>query len=166
MAKSGINRQEIARMARNIQREFDKYPIRVPVEADVAHGVASQNVYNGPVFFGDANGAQLAWNNEVADQRQVREVAPGFEHTAAAVADVLRDVATAQLPEEQRLLAEECGREVLVEVTSDSPQQSKVERGIAVLRGVFAPIALGAHAGVGDAARDWARTAVERLTGL
>jgi hypothetical protein len=166
MAKSGINRQEIARMARDIQREFDKHPIRVPVEANVARGVASQNVYNGPVFFGDANGAQLAWNNEVADQRQIREVAPGFEQTAAVVADVLRDVARAQLPEEQRLLAEECGREVLDEVTSDAPQQSKVGRGIAVLRGVFAPIALGAHAGVGDAARAWARTAVERLTGL
>jgi hypothetical protein len=34
MARDGINRQAIAKMMRDIQREFDKHPIRVPVETD------------------------------------------------------------------------------------------------------------------------------------
>ena len=34
MARGGINKQEIARMMRGIQNEFDKHPIRVPVRVD------------------------------------------------------------------------------------------------------------------------------------
>jgi hypothetical protein len=59
-----------------MQREFDKHPIRVPVEADpstvaVAGGQTTIN-YNGPVIHGDATGAQLAWGNDVVTQSQNR----------------------------------------------------------------------------------------------
>lgn len=64
MAPSGINKQVIARMMRDIQREFDKHPIRVPLEADAPRVLplpttAAGNIYNSPVIYGSADGAGM-----------------------------------------------------------------------------------------------------------
>ena len=60
MAKVSINRAGIAQMMREIQREFDKHPIKVPVDSDRL-STGTTTIFNGPVIHGDANGAQLAW---------------------------------------------------------------------------------------------------------
>jgi hypothetical protein len=65
MAEVSINKQEIARMTREIQREFDKYSIRVPVQVDSpvppgGFATGSTTIFNGPVIHGDANGAKPA----------------------------------------------------------------------------------------------------------
>ena len=60
-----IDSQAIARLTREIQREFDKHPIRVPIQTGQPvlpcgariHGAAT-TVYHGPVIYG--NGGQRA----------------------------------------------------------------------------------------------------------
>lgn len=39
------------------------------------------------LFYGDAHGARLAWNNDVVDQRHIREVVPGFKSAPETAAD-------------------------------------------------------------------------------
>jgi hypothetical protein len=59
--------------------------------------MSGQSINNGPVIYGDANGAQLVWNNhgDVTQSRnEVQQIAPGFEPLAQDVADLLK-----QLPE-------------------------------------------------------------------
>ena len=67
MPRSGINKQAIAKMMREMQREFDRHPIRLPLETEgpVARDgtTTGKTVYNGPVIYGSADGAQLAWSN-------------------------------------------------------------------------------------------------------
>jgi hypothetical protein len=170
MARSGINKQAIARMMRDIQREFDKHPIRVPLEADAPRVVplpttAAGNIYNGPVIYGSADGAQLAWNNQTVDQTQVRteQVAPGFELLAQAVVSTLLQLSVAGLEEEDQQAAEDAANEVLAQVTRPDPDRGKVKRALSALKGALAPVALGLRSGAGDGAREWAKTAIEQL---
>ena len=84
MAKVSINRAGIAQMMREIQREFDKHPVKVPVESDRL-STGTTTIFNGPVLHGDANGAQLAWGNETVTQHREEQVAPGYEILAQAL---------------------------------------------------------------------------------
>lgn len=170
MARSGINKQAIARMMRDIQREFDKNPIRVPLEAEAPSILppsvaAGKTIYNGPVIYGSADGAQLAWNNETVDQSQVRteQVASGFELLAQAVVSTLQQLSVAGLEEEDQQAAADAANEVLAQVTQSIPHRGKVTRALSALKGALAPVALGLRAGTGDGAREWAKTAIEQL---
>jgi hypothetical protein len=172
MASVSINHQEIARMMREIQREFDKHPIRVPVQADppVLPGSlvrGTTTIYNGPVIHGNANGAQLAWGNDNVYQTQIRteQVAPGFEAIAQAVVKTLEGLAGASLAEDDRQDAEAAARDVLVEVTQSAPNRGKIRRALSSLKGFLAPIAMGlAEGGAEGSAHEWARMAIEQLS--
>lgn len=80
MARVTINHQEIVRMMRDIQVSLDRHPIRMPIHTDPT------NVFNGPVILGNANGAQLTWNNQTAFQQHTgdepAQIAAGFEAIA------------------------------------------------------------------------------------
>src|SRR5665647_3966986 len=79
-----INKRGIEQMMHEMQREFDKHSVRVPVEADSAgafpaHGAAPGHVanYYGPVVQVDGDRAQVAWGGSVTqNQDGVQEVAP------------------------------------------------------------------------------------------
>ena len=77
MTDVSINRQEIERLTREIQQEFDKHPIRVPVRADSPalprFARSTTTIFNGPVIHGNADGAQLAWGNDTVHQAQTRK---------------------------------------------------------------------------------------------
>jgi hypothetical protein len=78
------------------------------------------SIYNGPVIQGDANGAQLAWNNEIVTQTAVsrtEQIAPGFEAIAQAVVRTLEQLPLVGLPEDDQREAEAAANEILVEVT-------------------------------------------------
>jgi hypothetical protein len=65
VGKSGfkINKQGIRNMAREIEREFAKNPIRVPVETEydgVYPAVASVTNYHGPVVTVTGDNAKIA----------------------------------------------------------------------------------------------------------
>jgi hypothetical protein len=76
-------------MTREIQREFDKHQIRVPVQAEPpappsGPAIGGTTIFNSPVIDGSADGAQLAWGNDTVHQVQNRteQIAPGFEAVA------------------------------------------------------------------------------------
>lgn len=168
MSPSGfkINKQGIARMMRDIQREFDKHPISVPVQADAPElRDEASTVYNGPVINIHGDRAQIAWGNqEVHQHHEQNEVAPGFEAIALALVSTLERLAEAGLSDDDRSTVEEAANEVLEEVTKDHPDRRMVKRGVAAVKGILAPLALGVQSGMNDGARDWARAAVEQLT--
>lgn len=172
VARASINKQAIARMMRDMQREFDKHPIRVPVQADsptvmgsAGQPVSHTTIYNGPVIQGSANGAQLAWGNQTASQvqNQTEQVAPGLEALAQAVALTLEGLPAVGLTEEDEQDARDVAEEILTEVTHAEPDKGKIRRAVAALKGFLAPVAQGLHQGAALGAQDWARTAIEQL---
>jgi hypothetical protein len=170
MARVSINKREIARMMRDIQREFDKHPIRVDVKTDgpvIRGGVPAGNttIYNGPVIHGSADGAQLAWGNQTVRQAQNRteQVAPGFEAIAQAVVSTLKGLSAVGLAEDDQQDAEAAANEVLDEVTQPTPDRGKIRRALVALKGFLAPVASGLVTGSTEGAQEWARTAVEQL---
>lgn len=168
MTDVSINRQEIERLTREIQQEFDKHPIRVPVRADSPalprFARSTTTIFNGPVIHGNADGALLAWGNDTVHQAQTRQkIAPGFEAIAAAVAKTLERLPDAGLAEDDWQDAEGAARDVLAEVTQTEPDRGKIRRAISSIKGVLAPVAMGLVAGGADGAREWARMAIEQL---
>ncbi|MFF9910513.1 hypothetical protein [Streptomyces sp. NPDC013457] len=123
------------------------------------------NRYDGPVFNGPATQNQLAWNSEnVTQNQQVNSaVAPGYEELAARMTELLRQLPEAGLGERDREEAEDAVDGVLEVITRPDPEESKVRRALATLRGVLAPVATGVAAGTTVGAQEWARAAIEGL---
>lgn len=181
-----VNKRAVAELMGEIQREFDKHPVRVPVEAAPRAGVeatlrsardelenqlagrGSTNYY-GPVINVTGDRAQLAWGNNSVVQGQdsvEQQIAPGFEQIAAAVARILQDLPAAGLPAEEAQVAEDAGEELLQEVVRDEPDGAVVRKALALLKGVLGPLAMGMHRGAAEGTQEWARTGVEQLTEL
>ena len=169
VARVTINHQEIARMMRDIQASFDQHPIRVPIhtEGPVA-APGPTNVFNAPVIFGDANGAQLAWNNHTANQTRTgddaKQIAAGFEAITQTIVSIMKQLPAAGLEPADQQDADDAAGEVLEEVTAPEPNRGRIRRAVTVLKGVLAPLAIGATTGAGEGVHDWAKTAVEQLS--
>lgn len=127
------------------------------------------NNYDGPVFNAEVSGAQFAWNNDTVTQKQQNNssVAPGFDALANLVTDLLRQLPQAGLADQDREDAEAAAREVLAAITQpDPPEESRLRRALAVLKGALAPVATGVVTGTAVGTQEWARTAIEGLTGV
>ncbi|WP_405779858.1 hypothetical protein [Streptomyces sp. NBC_00859] len=127
------------------------------------------NNYDGPVFNAGVSGAQFAWNNETATQNQQnnRAVAPGFEELAKLVTDLLRQLPQAGLTDQDREDADSAAREILTAIAQpEPPAPGRLRRAIATLKGALAPVATGVVAGTAAGAQEWARAAIEGLTGI
>lgn len=169
MGSSGINKQAIARFTRNLQREFDRNPIRVPIESDTS-GINLQPAstvtnYHGPVVTVTGDNAQIAWENGTVDQSQnhVAQIVPGYEPLAQLLTDMLANLSNFTLGEDDAFDARESVQTVLREVVKEQPDQGVVRRSVNMLKGLFAPIATGAAAGVSAESTDAARTLIELL---
>ncbi|MFJ8665448.1 hypothetical protein [Streptomyces sp. NPDC093600] len=130
-----------------------------------------QNRHNheGPVFNAAVSHAQFAWNNENVTQNQQDNstVAPGYEALAALVTDLLRQLPRAGLTDRDREDTEAAANEVLATITRpDDPEPGRVRRAVTALKGALAPVATGVVAGTAVGAQEWARAAIEGLTGL
>jgi hypothetical protein len=165
-----IDRRGIEEMTRELQREFDKHPIRLPVMAglpdlpDMAGG--SVAIYNGPVIMGNADGAQLAWNSQSVNQsqnEQPRQVDERYTELAQVTAVILRNLDALGLDDEDQGAAAEAGQEILTQATGPSPDAGTIKRAVIMLRGCLAPTAIAARAGADQAVAEWARAAVEHL---
>ncbi|MER7957937.1 hypothetical protein [Streptomyces sp. NPDC096030] len=123
------------------------------------------NRYDGPVFNGPATQNQLAWNNRSVTQNQQvnSQVAPGYAELAERVTELLRQLPGAGLGERDREDAEGAAGEVLEVITQPDPEEGRVRRALATLRGVLAPVATGVAAGTTVGAQEWARAAIEGL---
>lgn len=131
----------------------------------------AQNVnnYDGPVFNGEVSGSQFAWNNDTVTQNQQNNsaVAPGFEALADRVTELLGQLPQSGLADRDREDAESAAREVLAAITQpDAPEEGRLRRALAMLKGALAPVATGVAAGTAVGAQEWARTAIEGLTGF
>ncbi|WP_314254214.1 hypothetical protein [Streptomyces sp. DSM 40907] len=125
---------------------------------------------SGPVFHGAVSGAQFAWGNETVTQNQQNNTAPApgseaLAALAALVTDLLRQLPGAGLPDRDREDAEAAAQDVLAEAAgTGEPDQGRLRRALAALKGALAPVATGVVAGTAVGAQEWARTAIEGLT--
>ncbi|MFF8604797.1 hypothetical protein ACF06X_02560 [Streptomyces sp. NPDC015346] len=126
------------------------------------------NNYDGPVFNAGVSHSQFAWNNETVTQNQQinSSVAPGYEALAERVAELLRQLPEAGLADRDREDAEAAAAEVLATISRpDPPEEGRLRRALAMLRGALAPVATGVAAGTTVGAQEWALRAIEGLTG-
>lgn len=180
MPQSGIDKRAIAKLMKDMQREFDKHPIRVPMKAQTPRiqrrpalgpgafdsGDVGTTIYNGPVIQGSADAAQLAWGNQTVHQQAVNrteQIAPGFEAIAQAVVSTLGQLPNIGLAEEDEQDAEAAASEILAEVTQPEPDRGKVRRSLSALKWFLMPVATGVSTGAGEGAQEWAKTAIEQL---
>lgn len=168
--QGGINKRAIAKIAKDIEREFAKHPIRIPLETDGPEGMTARftgsTVFNGPVIHGSADGAVLAWNNGTANQvRNHTEatITPGYEAIAQAVASTLQGLKGVGLSDVDEKDAQAAGEEVLAEVVEQEPDRGKVRRALSALKGYLSPVATGLSQGAGEGAQEWTKTAIEQL---
>lgn len=121
--------------------------------------------HNGPVINVHGDRAQLAWGNQsvIQNQSDSEQIAPGFEAIAQAVVSTLQELAGAGLPADDKRAAEDAAQVVLAEVVKENPDRGVVRRGVAMLKGLLSPVALGMTAGAAGGAEEWARTAIEQL---
>ncbi|WP_327113996.1 hypothetical protein OHB12_33135 [Nocardia sp. NBC_01730] len=143
-----INREGIRRMTREIEKEFAKNPVRVPLEADpdgIYPPAATVTNYNGPVVTVTGDHAQLAWNNDTVNQGQARrdEIAPGYERLAATLANLLAELARLPLNAEDSAEVRGQAEAVLAEVVNEEPNPGIVKRGLTMIKGLLSPIAAG-----------------------
>lgn len=164
-----INKQGIRQMTREIEREFAKNPVRVPLKADPS-GVqlppaTTVNNYNGPVVTVNGDHAQLAWNNRDVTQMQknTEQVAAGYEELADLVTRLLASLPSLNLGPDDEAEAHATSETILREVVKSEPDRGIVKRGVIMLKGLLAPIASGISKAVTQESAEAAQQMIESL---
>lgn len=143
-----INKQGIRMMTREIEREFAKNPVQVPLEADPRAvslpSATTVHNYHGPVVTVSGDHAQIAWGNGEVQQTQnrVEQVAPGYEELARLVTDLLANLANFNLDDAEEAEIRSNAENVLGEVVKVERDQGVIKRGLTMLKGILAPVAL------------------------
>jgi hypothetical protein len=164
-----INKQGIRQFTREIEREFAKNPVRIPVEADpngvVLPSASTVNNYFGPVVTSNGDNAQIAWGNGAVHQSQnvVEQITPGYEAVARLVTDLLANLDAFALPEDDAAEARVNADAVLSEVVKENPDQGMIKRGVTMLKGLLAPIAAGVGGAVTEESSSAAGHIIEEL---
>ncbi len=143
-----INKQGIRQMTQDIEREFARNPVRVPLQADPV-GVhlppaTSVNNLNGPVVTVTGNHAQVAWNNHDVAQSQesIEQVAPGYAELADLMTRLLASLRSLTLDLDDEKEAHATRQTILREVMKAEPDRGMVKRGVTMLTGKRASILL------------------------
>lgn len=113
-----------------------------------------QNVgkVQGPVTYGNVD-------------QSLQRVTPGFEALAEAVADAVRHLSTAGVPDVVREDASDLATTIRAEVTRDEPDPGTLRRAVAALKGYLAPIAITTvTAGATAGGEETAHALIERLS--
>ncbi len=163
-----IDKNAIARMMRGIQQEFDKHPIKVPVQADPDFALppaTTVNNYHGPVVTVTGDNAQIAWDADTVNQTQnrIEQIAPGYEQLATLVTDMLANVDVLGLAADD---AEELRRNadtVLGEVVKGEPDQGIIKRSLTMIKGLLAPVITGLGQATTEESANAARHVIEGL---
>lgn len=164
-----INKQGIRKMTRDIEREFAKNPVKVPLEADSGSvslpAATTVHNYHGPVVTVSGDHTQIAWGNEEVQQLQnrVEQVAPGYEELARLVADLLANLPTFSLNEADEAEIRDNAETVLNEVVKVEPDQGVIKRGLTMLKGILAPVGAGLGKAVTEESAEAAREVIEGL---
>lgn len=165
-----INKRAVSKFQKDIQREFDKRPIEVPINADTARlSGASQpstvNHYHGPTVTVNGDQAQVAWGDGTISQerRDVSEVAEGYRDLARILADILAKLDNLPLTEEDNQYTRENAEALLTEVVKAEPDNGVVRRGVTLVKGLLASIATGVNQAVTAESADYARETIAAL---
>ncbi|WP_328349679.1 hypothetical protein OG800_03050 [Streptomyces sp. NBC_00445] len=105
----------------------------------------------GPVTYGDVD-------------QSLQRITPGFEALAEAVADAVRHLSAAGVPDDVREDASDLATTIRAEVARDEPDPGTLRRAVATLKGYLAPIAITtATAGAAVGGEETAHVLIERL---
>lgn len=165
-----IDRQGVAKMMQEIQQEFDKHRITVPVDAVQGSGPEAltssvTHTYNGPIVVVNGDHAQLAWDNQTVTQNQNQgAIAPGFEQVATALVELLKRLPEMGLDSDSREDVEVSANEALAEVTKPEPNKGKIRRALASIRGMLDTASTGVQVAV--EARELIKSGIEILSSL
>lgn len=171
MAKGvSINKRAIAKLQKDIQREFDKRPVEVPINTDMAtRSRAPQpstvNHYHAPVVTVNGGQAQVAWGDGTIKQQQqdVSQVAEGYQELARIIADILAKLDNLPLTEEDNQYTRENAEALLTEVVKAEPDKGVVRQGVTLVKGLLASITTGVNQAVTAQSADYARETIEAL---
>lgn len=170
-----INKQGIARMMRDLQREVDKHPIKARVQPeprDPSHGdvwiaepPAPVTNYNGPVVLVSGDGAQVAVAGGSVTQSRSDSVtvAAPYGPLAAMIAEALENLPSIDLSTDDLADAQAAAEDVLREVVRDEPDPGVVRRGVAAVKGYLASVLVDAGEETGSEVVAWAAGAVSAL---
>lgn len=169
-SKVTINKQAIAKMQREIQREFDKRPIRVPISAESPQipgqsYATTVNHYHAPVVTISGDRAQVAWGDGgiLQNQDAISEVTPGYEAVANIVAEVLAKLGDLALTPDEEEEVQENGERLLAEVVKSEPDKGIIRHATTMLRGLLASAATGLNQAVTSESSEFARQAIAAL---
>jgi hypothetical protein len=166
-----INRSGINSMMKEIQREFDKHHISLPVNAENPALRIAGDTYNGPVIQIQGDNAQVAWGNRDVSQSNTvsssADITAGFEPLSQAVVSILQEIRASGLDADDIAEVEKAATEILDEVIKDQPDQGCLKRSVTYIKGLLAPLVTrvseAAADGAGEGVHDWASAAVESL---
>ncbi|RPF21076.1 hypothetical protein [Myceligenerans xiligouense] len=146
MAVFKPNKRGLDQFRRELQREFDARPVRVPVVVDGDEPTRDVptvvNNYHGPVVTVHGDRAQLALNNGSAIQVQ-GDIAAGYTELAKVITDLLAELDQLGLPEDDATTVREEAQAVLAEVTKENPDDRVIKRGVTLMKGALAAVGAG-----------------------
>lgn len=165
-----INKRAIAKFQKDIQREFDKRPIQVPINADTgtasgASQPSTVNHYHGPVVTVNGDQAQIAWGDGTITQGQgdVSQITEGYEDLARVVADILSKLGELSLSDEDAEDVKETADVLLAEVVKAEPEKGVIRRGTKMMKALLASATIGVNQAVTTESAEYAREAIEAL---
>lgn len=174
-----INKSGIRKLQRNLQREFDKHPISIPVTAEpsdpphtsrlrTAQAPTIINNYHEPVITNHGDHAQIAWDaqNITQTSNHTQDIAPGFENFAQALATLLASSDELPVEDTQKQKFKMVAEELLEETTQPEPRKNLLDAGVDRLKGILAPVLCGAQQGITAESQETVQHIFEGLSQL
>lgn len=167
-----IDKRQIKKLTDELQREFNKHPVRVPLHATPERGVGMAGPrtvvhHHGNTVTVHGNNAQVAVNNSgdvTQSQTASATVTPGFEALAELLGTVLSHAASFRLPPEDEADLREAVGQALAETTRETPDRTLIRRSVTFVKGALAPIVAGVSAGLSDETAELARKTIDALS--
>jgi hypothetical protein len=164
-----IDKNAVRKLTKELEREFAKNPVRVPLEAEAGsvalRPATTVNNYHGPVVNVEGGHAQIAWgnNHSVQNQKQVEQIAAGYEELARLVTDLLAGIENFALNDEDQQEVRATAETVLSEVVKEEPTPSVIKRGMTLIKGLLAPVAAGISSAATEESAEAARNFIHAV---
>ncbi len=109
-------------------------------------------IFNGPVVMISGGQASVAWDGGSANIQAPTPIAEGYEELATTLTKAIALLAKSNdIDSYERELGDEAAKDALFAITTPDPDQKRIKRALAVLRGVLTS-AVGSASGVAAAA--------------
>lgn len=170
-----INQHGINRLMKDLQKEFGKHRLVVPVEAESddmssfarANIVNNYNTGSGPVFNqSNVNHSQFASGNRHVAQEMGSDAStsPELQQFIDKISKIIEELDENGIQGETRAEADEAASEALTEATKDEPDNTLVRRAVNTLKGALLSVANGLTTGAAAGSQAWAQKAISDLS--